>query len=111
MQRLAHERRALFPTLATETRRITAQLTVNYTRGLYVLEDTVANRRLRGATALIREAVDGTVAIHGNGHTLPYRLHPRDQAQLVPGVVVEHQHLDGVFAWIAPSRANGTPRA
>jgi homeodomain-containing protein len=84
-----------------ETRRITAQLTVNYKRGLYVLEDTVANRRLRGATALIREAADGTVTIHGNDHALPYRLHPRDQAQLVPGVVVEHKHLDGVFAWIA----------
>jgi hypothetical protein len=84
-----------------ETRRITAQLTVNYKRGLYVLEDTVANRRLRGSTALICEAADGTVKIHGNGHALPYRLHPRDQAQLVPGVVVDHKRLDGVFAWIA----------
>ncbi len=84
-----------------ETRRITAQLTVNYKRGLYILEDTVANRRLRGATALICEAADGTVTIHGNGPALPYRLHPRDQAQLVPGIVVEHKHLDGVFAWIA----------
>jgi len=84
-----------------ETRRITAQLTVNYKRGLYVLEDTVANRRLRGATALIREAADGLVTIHGNGQALPYRLHRRDQAQLVPGVVVEHKHLDGAFAWIA----------
>jgi hypothetical protein len=55
----------------------------------------------RGAMALIREAVDGTVTIHGNGHALPCRLHPREQAQLVPGVVVEHNHLDGVFAWIA----------
>jgi len=32
---------------------------------------------------------------------LTYRLHPRDHARLVPGVVVEHEHLDGVFAWIA----------
>jgi hypothetical protein len=84
-----------------ETRRITAQLTVNYKRGLYVLEDTVENRRLRRTSALISEAADGTVTIHGNGRVLPYRLHPRDQAVLAPGVVVEHEHLAGAFAWIA----------
>jgi len=60
-----------------ELRRITAQLTVNYKRGLYVLEDSVENRRLRRTTALVSEAADGTVTIRGNGH------------------------LDGVFAWIA----------
>ncbi len=32
---------------------------------------------------------------------LPYRLHHRDQAALVPGVVIAHEHLDGAFAWIA----------
>src|SRR6058998_2828552 len=84
-----------------ELRRITAQLTVNYKRGLYVLEDSVENRRLRRTTALVSEAADGTVTIRGNGRVLAYRLHPRDHARLVPGVVVEHQHLDGVFAWIA----------
>src|SRR5205814_3423209 len=84
-----------------ELRRITAQLTVNYKRGLYVLEDSVENRRLRRTTALVSDAADGTVTIRGNGRVLAYRLHPRDHAPLVPGVVVEHKHLDGVFAWIA----------
>ena len=84
-----------------ELRRITAQLTVNYKRGLYVLEDSVENRRLRRTTALVSEAADGTVTIRGDGRVLAYHLHPRDHAQLVPGVVVEHKHLDGVFAWIA----------
>src|SRR5213596_2735561 len=84
-----------------ELRRITAQLTVNYKRGLYVLEDSVENRRLRRTTALVSEAADGTVTIRGNGRVLAYRLHPRDHARLAPGVVVEHKHLDGVFAWIA----------
>jgi hypothetical protein len=84
-----------------ETRRISRQLTVHYTRDLYILEDTVATRRLRGATAGVSEADDGTVTLRVNGHVLPARLHPKDHAQLHPGVVVEHQHLDGVFAWIA----------
>lgn len=84
-----------------ESRRITAQLTVNYKRGLYVLEDTGENRRLRRTLALVSEAADGSVTIRGNGRVLSYRVHPRDQAQLVPGVVVEHKRLDEVFAWIA----------
>src|SRR5437762_7163743 len=84
-----------------ELRRITAQLTVSYKRGIYVLEDSVENRRLRRTTALVSEAADGTVTIRGNGRVLAYRQHPRDHARLVPGVVVEHKHLDGVFAWIA----------
>lgn len=84
-----------------ESRLITANLTVNYKRGLYLLEDTVENRRLRRTSALVSEAADGTVTIRANGRVLPYRLHPRDQAQLVPGVVVAHERLDGAFAWIA----------
>ena len=84
-----------------ESRLITTKLTVNYKRGLYLLEDTVENRRLRRTSALVSEAADGTVTIRGNGRVLPYRLQRRDQAVLVPGVVVAHEHLDGAFAWIA----------
>ena len=107
--RVAHDaHRALHPSddltqifTLQESRLITATLTVNYKRGLYLLEDTVENRRLRRTSALVSEAADGTVTIRGNGRVLPYRLHPRDQAQLVPGVVVAHERLDGAFAWIA----------
>jgi len=85
-----------------ETRRISAQLTVHYKRGLYVLEDCVDNRRLRRTVALVSEDADGRVTIRGsNDRVLPYRLFHTNQAQLVPGVVVEHKHLDAVFDWIA----------
>jgi homeodomain-containing protein len=85
-----------------EPRRISAQLTVHYKRGLYVLADSVDNRRLRRTVALVSEDVDGTVTIRGaNDCILPYRLFHTNQAQLVPGVVVEHKHLDSVFEWIA----------
>jgi hypothetical protein len=84
-----------------ETRRISRQLTVHYKRDLYLLEDSVATRQLRGATATVSEAEDGTVTIRANGRLLPARLYPKDHAQLDPGAVVEHKHLDGVFAWIA----------
>ena len=75
-----------------ETRRISRQLTVHYKRDLYVLEDSVDNRRLRGATAVLSEDAESRVTIRANGRVLPVRLYPKDHAQLDPGVVVEHKH-------------------
>src|SRR2546428_7762085 len=62
------------------TRRISRQLTVHYKRDMYVLEDNVATRRLRGATAVVSEAEDGTVTIRVNGRALPARLYPTEHA-------------------------------
>lgn len=84
-----------------ETRRISRQLTVNYKRDLYVLEDSVDNRRLRGATALISEDAESRVTIRVHGRVLAARRFAKDHAELEPGTVVEHKHLDGAFAWIA----------
>ena len=84
-----------------DTRQIGRQLTINYKRDLYILEDSVENRRLRGTTALLREAEDGALTIWANGRQLAAHRHGKDHAELDPGVVVDHQHLDGVFEWIA----------
>jgi hypothetical protein len=84
-----------------DTRQIGRQLTVHYKRDLYILEDSVENRRLRGATALLREAEDGALTIWANGRRLAAHRHGKDHAELDPGVVVDHKHLDGVFEWIA----------
>ena len=66
-----------------------------------MLEDTVANRRPRGTTVVVHEAADGTVTIRANGQDLSTRLYPKDHSCLHPGGVIEHEHLDGVFEWIA----------
>jgi hypothetical protein len=84
-----------------ETRRISRPLTVHYKRDLYVLDDTVASRRLRGATVVVSEAEDGAVTLRVNDRVLPARLYPKDHTPLEPGAVVEHKRLDGVFEWIA----------
>jgi hypothetical protein len=107
--RVAHDaHRALHPDedlahifTLQETRRITRQLTVHYKRDLYILEDSLENRRLRGATALLSEAEDGTLTIRANGRLLASQLFPKDHARVGPGDVVDHKRLDGVFAWIA----------
>jgi hypothetical protein len=66
-----------------------------------VLEDTVATRRLRGATAVVREGADGTVIISVNDRLFAARLYPKDHSHIDPGAVGEHKRLDGVFEWIA----------
>ena len=84
-----------------EPRRISRQLTVHYKRDLYVLEDSVDNRRLRGATAVISEDAESAVTIRAQGRVLAARRFAKDHAELAPGTIVEHKHLDGAFAWIA----------
>lgn len=84
-----------------ETRRISRQLTVCYKRDLYVLEDSIDNRRLRGTSALIREDAESRVTIQANGRVLAARRFAKDHAEIAPGAIVEHKHLDGAFAWIA----------
>ncbi len=83
------------------TRRISRQLTVHYKRDLYVLTDTLATRRLRGATVDVREAEDGTVTLHAQGRPLAARLFPKDHAQIAPGAIVAYPHLAGALTWIA----------
>ena len=73
---------------------------MNYKRDLYVLEDAVGIRRLRGATALVSEAEDGAVTISANDRVLAARLYPKAHARIDPGAVVEHKHLAGVFEWV-----------
>src|SRR5207244_8741390 len=82
-------------------RRISRQLTVHYKRDLYVLEDTVSNRRLRGTTVVGHEAADGTVTIRANGQDLSARLYPKDHSCLHPGGVIEHEHPHGVLERLA----------
>jgi hypothetical protein len=74
---------------------------VHYKRDLYVLEDSIENRRLGGATALLSEAEDGTLTVRANGRVLASTLYRKDHARLGSGEVVDHKRLDGVLAWIA----------
>lgn len=84
-----------------DTRQISRNLTVHHQRDLYVIEDSVENRRLRGTTALVREAADGSLTLWAQGRRLVSQRHRKDHAQLDPGIVVDHKHLDGVFDMIA----------
>jgi hypothetical protein len=84
-----------------ETRRITNNLTVNYKRGVYLIEDSKQTRRLRGATATVHERADGSVVIKCGDATLGYRVHQKETARISQGTIVDNKHLGAAFAFIA----------
>jgi transposase len=87
-------------TLQTD-RRITSELLLHYKRMVYVIQDTVENRKLRGARATVSEHENGDVVLACNGRRLAYRVHPKDNARITQGSVVENKRLDAVLHVIA----------
>jgi hypothetical protein len=79
-----------------ETRRVTKSLTVQYDRVLYLLEDTLANRRLVHRYIDVWEYPDGRIEIRADGEVLRYRQYDR-LAEIDQGVVVEHKRLSHVL--------------
>jgi hypothetical protein len=79
-----------------ETRRVTKSLTVQYDRVLYLLEDTLANRRLVHRYIDVWEYPHGRIEIRAGGEVLRYRQYDR-LAEIDQGVVVEHKRLSQVL--------------
>ena len=74
------------------TRRVTAALTVQYDRVMYLLEDTLPNRKLIGHTLEVWEYPDGRIELRAHGEALPYRQYDK-LAEVDAGALVEHKHL------------------
>jgi len=66
-----------------------------------VLEDTTANRRLRGHDVTVHEHEDGHITIRHAGRPLVHRAHPKDTARITQGAIVEHQRLATALTRIA----------
>lgn len=101
---LDHEDLQEIFTLQTE-RRISKELLLNYKRAVYVIDDTVDNRKLRGARARVCEYENGDVALLYNGRRLTYRSHPKDNARIAQGAIVENKRLDAALRCIAGHQA------
>ena len=98
-----------------ETRRVTKSLTVQYDRVMYLLEDTLPNRKLIGRYIEVWEYPDGRIEIRADDRVLPYRQYDR-LAEIDQGVVVEHKRLSHVLqvaqalqAQRDDRRASGSP--
>ncbi|PMS16401.1 integrase [Trinickia dabaoshanensis] len=98
-----------------ETRRVTKSLTVQYDRVIYLLEDTVPNRKLIGRYIEVWEYPDGRIEVRADERVLPYRQYDR-LAEIDQGVLVEHKRLRHVLqvaqalqAQRDDRRASGSP--
>jgi transposase len=75
-----------------EPRHVTKSLTVQYDRVIYLLEDTLANRKLIGRYLEVWEYPDGRIEIRADGASLPYVPYDR-LAQIDQGAVIDHKRL------------------
>ncbi|XUW93146.1 ISNCY family transposase (plasmid) [Burkholderia sp. M6-3] len=75
-----------------ELRRVTKALTVQYDRVLYLLEDTVANRRLIHRYIEVWEYPDGRIEVRADGAALPCVPYDR-LAEVDQGAVIGHKRL------------------
>jgi len=97
---LEHEDLHEIFTLQTE-RRISGELLLHYKRAVYVIDDTEDNRKLRGGRATVCEYENGDVALFYNGRQLAYRIHPKDNARITQGSIVENKRLGAALRFIA----------
>ena len=79
-----------------ELRKVTKSLTVQYDRVLYLLEDTIANRKLIGRYLEVWEYPDGRIEIRSDGVSLPCVPYDR-LSHIDQGAVVEHKRLSHVL--------------
>jgi len=84
-----------------EQRKVSENLTLNHKRVLYILEDTVENRRLRGHYIAVHEHENGTLTIGHAGRAIRFRAHAKDEARISQGAIVENKRLGAALDWIA----------
>lgn len=75
-----------------ELRRVTKSLTVRYDRVMYLLEDTVANRKLIHRYIEVWEYPDGRIEARANDTALPCMPYDR-LSEIDQGAVIEHKRL------------------
>jgi transposase len=75
-----------------ESRKVSKALSVRYDRVLYLLEDTVAHRKLIGRTIEVWEYPNGRIELRAEGQALPYREHDK-LPEVDAGAIVEHKRL------------------
>ncbi|WP_354169227.1 ISNCY family transposase [Burkholderia sp. 567] len=75
-----------------ETRRVSKSLTVLYDRVLYLLDDTLENRKLIHRYIDVWEYPDGRIEIRSDGEILRCRLYDK-LAEVDQGAIIEHKRL------------------
>ena len=88
-----------------ETRQVSAALTVNYQRRLYLLEETERSRPLAGKAITVVESRDGTVELRVGAKAFPFREFEKDDARITQGAIVSNKLLAGALQQIKLQQA------
>ena len=92
-----------------EWRKVSASLTLQYAKVMYLLEDRPEHRKLVHRYLEVAEYPDGTIELWADGASLPYTTYDR-LAQIDQGAIVEHKRLGHVLAVVAELQAQRDDR-
>ncbi|MGS0979383.1 ISNCY family transposase [Burkholderia glumae] len=79
-----------------EPRKVKKSLTVQYDRVLYLLDDTLENRKLIDRYIEVWEYPDGRIELRADGRVVPHREYDK-LTEVDQGAVVEHKRLSHVL--------------
>ncbi|WP_439893641.1 ISNCY family transposase (plasmid) [Ralstonia sp. 25C] len=92
-----------------EWRKVSASLTLQYAKVMYLLEDRPEHRKLVHRYVEVAEYPDGTIELWVEGASLPYTTYDRF-AEIDQGAIVEHKRLGHVLAVAAQLQAQRDDR-
>ncbi|CAH0442820.1 ISNCY family transposase [Ralstonia pseudosolanacearum] len=92
-----------------EWRKVSASLTLQYAKVMYLLADRPEHRRLIHCYIEVAEYPDGRIELWADGTSLPYTTYDR-LAQVDQGAIVEHKRLGHVLAIAAQVQAQRDDR-
>lgn len=92
-----------------ELRKVTKDLTLNYERKLYLLENKPNNRRLIGKYIDVYQYPNGTIEIHAAGESLPYSVYDKLGA-VDQGAIVDNKRLGSALQLAKLIQANRDDR-
>ncbi|HBD3525955.1 TPA: ISNCY family transposase [Escherichia coli] len=75
-----------------EQRKVSKNLTLQYDKNLYLLEDNEVNRRFHGKYIDVWQYPDGTIELRANGTSLPFITYDR-LGELDQGAIVDNKRL------------------
>lgn len=80
-----------------EDRTVTYNLTVQYNKRLYIIEDNIQNRKLRRKRITIHDYEDGHIELYDRARPLTFRLFYDKISVVDPGAIVSNKRLGSVL--------------
>ena len=83
-----------------EDRTITHNLTVQYNKRMYLIEDSIQNRKLRRKRIIIHDYEDGHIELYDGNRPLNFRLFYDRISAVDSGAIVSNKRLGGILEMI-----------